>query len=206
MTFGFKKSKLDGTEKIYGGELSALLPSEYSYKNFLPKAVNQGSNPICVPCSLSTYVNWKMNLADGVKTDNKMDYFSVYNSKTTDGDGMSFKEALDYVANSGVKTGKGIFKIKDYALVKNIAALRKAVVSNGPCVGALPVYDTGKESFWKSGTGCRDILGYHAISIVGYNKKGFILRNSWGSSYGEKGYAILPYDEFGQFVEIWTII
>lgn len=206
MTFGLKKSKLDGSEKIYGSELSALLPPEYSYKNFLPKVVNQGVNPICVPCSLSTYVNWKMNLADGSKTDNKMDYFSLYKSKTTDGEGMSFKEALSYVANSGVKTEKGIFKIKDYALVKNIAALRKAIVSNGPCIGGLPVYDSGNAAFWKSEFGDSGFLGYHAISIVGYNKKGFILRNSWGNSYGEKGYTILPYDEFNQFIEIWTII
>lgn len=206
MTFGLKKSKLDGSEKIYGSELSALLPPEYSYKNFLPKVVNQGVNPICVPCSLSTYVNWKMNLADGSKTDNKMDYFSLYKSKTTDGEGMSFKEALSYVANSGVKTEKGIFKIKDYALVKNIAALRKAIVSNGPCIGGLPVYDSGNAAFWKSEFGDSGFLGYHAIAIVGYNKKGFILRNSWGNSYGEKGYTILPYDEFNQFIEIWTII
>lgn len=206
MVFGFKKSKLDGSEKVFGGELSALLPDEYSYKNFLPKVVNQGANPICVPCSLSTYVNWKLNLKDGGKIDNKMDYFAVYNSKTTEGDGMSFKEALAYVADKGVKTEKGKFSIKDYALVKNIAGLRKAVVANGPCLGALPVYDTSRNSFWQAGGGAYDIIGYHAISIVGYNKKGFVIRNSWGSSYGDKGYAILPYDEFSKFIEVWTIL
>lgn len=38
--------------------------------------------------------------------------------------------------------------------------------------------------------------GLHAMLIVGYNdrKKVFIVRNSWGKSWGEDGYAYLPYD------------
>lgn len=40
------------------------------------------------------------------------------------------------------------------------------------------------------------VLGGHAIMAVGYDdrKKIFIIRNSWGTSWGDKGYGTLPYD------------
>jgi C1A family cysteine protease len=76
---------------------------------------------------------------------------------------------------------------------------------NGPCVGGLPVYDDAAWEFWKKKNG-DSFLGGHAVSIVGYNEKGFIIRNSWGRSYAEKGYVLLPYDDILSFTELWTII
>lgn len=39
-------------------------------------------------------------------------------------------------------------------------------------------------------------LGGHAVLIVGYNrpKRQFIVRNSWGPGWGDKGYFYMPYD------------
>ena len=50
------------------------------------------------------------------------------------------------------------------------------------------------------------LLGYHAISIVGYDENGFIIRNSWGKSFCDNGYTTLPYEEFNKLMEAWTII
>lgn len=38
--------------------------------------------------------------------------------------------------------------------------------------------------------------GGHAIAIVGYTYEGFIIQNSWGESWGEGGFALLPYEDF----------
>ena len=35
--------------------------------------------------------------------------------------------------------------------------------------------------------------GGHAIVIVGWNTKGWIIQNSWGESFGDKGRFVLPY-------------
>ena len=36
----------------------------------------------------------------------------------------------------------------------------------------------------------------HAFAIVGYNRTGFLIQNSWGPEWGSYGYAILTYDDW----------
>jgi C1A family cysteine protease len=40
------------------------------------------------------------------------------------------------------------------------------------------------------------MLGGHAVAIVGYDmaKRVFIVRNSWGSKWGDRGYFYMPFD------------
>ena len=38
--------------------------------------------------------------------------------------------------------------------------------------------------------------GGHAFAIVGYNQDGFIVHNSWGTGWGTKGRAVLPYEDW----------
>ncbi len=54
------------------------------------------------------------------------------------------------------------------------------------------------------------LLGGHAIVIVGYNqtKNQFIFRNSWGTSWGDKGYGYMPFDYLttsGLARDMWVI-
>lgn len=43
--------------------------------------------------------------------------------------------------------------------------------------------------------GPRDQLwGGHALLIVGYDQRGFIVRNSWGPKWGDQGYCYMSYD------------
>lgn len=38
--------------------------------------------------------------------------------------------------------------------------------------------------------------GGHAFLIAGYNSLGFLVQNSWGTTWGHNGYATLPYDDW----------
>lgn len=205
--FGFVKSKLNGTEQIFNitQNEGGVLPEKYSYKNFLPKVINQGDKPICVPCSLSAYLNWKENLKDGSKKDNGIDYMEIFGARQSFGsDGMSFKDALHYLKHDGVVSDVGLMKINSYSMIMNYYSLMCAIVMNGPCVGGLPVYNY-ENSFWDKGYN-DSLLGYHAVSIVGYENGKFILRNSWGRSFGDNGYCSIDFSEINKFVEVWTIV
>jgi C1A family cysteine protease len=119
---------------------------------------------------------------------------------------MTFKDAFKFLRHNCVELKNGCEKtIERYAKVNSELQLKQALVMNGPCVGGLPVYDTYKSNFWKKEKE-EKVQGLHAVAIVGYTKEGFIIRNSWGRFYGDGGYAILPYDDFKNFTEIWTII
>ena len=41
-----------------------------------------------------------------------------------------------------------------------------------------------------------DEMGGHAFLIAGYNDIGFLVQNSWGTTWGHNGYATLPYDDW----------
>ena len=207
MNYGFVPSKMDGTEHEFKEVKGFEIPSKYSYKKYLPDVINQGNRPICVPCSISAYINWNKNIINGNNSfDNNVDLNQIYKSRTTEGDnGMSFKDALHFLRHDGVDTINGNCKIGRYAKLGSIIALKQALLMNGPCVGGLPVFDSFAEKFWIKNQ-YTDFEGGHAISIVGYNEDGFILRNSWGNIYGDNGYSVIPYDQFGNFMELWTII
>lgn len=201
--FGFIKSKIDGSEHLFGVS-NPELPEMYSYRNFLSPVVNQGNYPICVPCSVAAYINWKINLEDGSKKDNNVSYSEIYKAKTMPEDGMTFKDAFRFLLKTGVTTDEGNIRINEYGMIRSLIQLKNALLMNGPCFAALPVYNWDAY-FWRKQNN-ESLMGYHAICIVGYNKNGFIIRNSWGKRFGNEGYTEIPYEEFDAFLEIWTIM
>jgi hypothetical protein len=38
--------------------------------------------------------------------------------------------------------------------------------------------------------------GGHSFALVGYDERGFIVQNSWGTTWGASGFGILPYDDW----------
>lgn len=89
---------------------------------------------------------------------------------------------------------------------QNIEALKSAL-QKGPVVTTLGVYADFMAyagGVYKHTSG--DYMGGHAISIVGYDdvKRAFIIRNSWGEEWGEKGFGYVSYDdESGVGDETW---
>lgn len=48
-------------------------------------------------------------------------------------------------------------------------------------------------------------MGYHAFAIVAYDGEGFWLQNSWGDTWGRKGFAHLSYDEWlERGTDVWV--
>jgi len=77
---------------------------------------------------------------------------------------------------------------------KNLTSWRTWLATHGPIMAAL-----GVDATWDNATATKGKLntfqpntvrGGHAICVVGYTKdKRFIIRNSWGTAWGDKGFA-----------------
>lgn len=50
-------------------------------------------------------------------------------------------------------------------------------------------------------------VGNHAFVIVGYTRYGFIIQNSWGSAWGNSGFAILSYKDWLEHgMDVWVAV
>lgn len=221
MVFGFVPSKITGNEKTLTSDSFSTLniPNEYSYQNLMSPIINQGSSSTCVPCSISAVYDY-YNAVKKPNTQHNNKFSSthisidqIYDARTNSEEGMSFKEALTFCKNTGVVTAEEYksnnlskaVKIKDFAKIGSSIVMKYSLIINGPGLIAMLVKDDYKTDFW-NGSGN---YGGHAVSVVGYNdsKSSFIIRNSWGTSYGTNGYALLPYDDFNKrVIEAWAII
>jgi hypothetical protein len=113
------------------------------------------------------------------------------------------REATGHKIHSYYKiVGKGDERVKQC-----IAALR----SGCPVVfGTLVAEDLGKHrGDGVVGIPTGELAGGHAMILVGYDskKKAFIVKNSWGSSFGVDGFAYFSeeYIAWGETWDLWAV-
>lgn len=211
-------------ESIFPNDLS--LPSEFDpRKNLLPIR-NQGIQGSCVAesCAALKEVQEKKNV--GFE-----DYFSpqfVYNHRINQGgEGMYPRDSMKILYKKGIVAEEDYpygkiekpeqisqdvlnkalnYKIQGYAYVNTIQTLKAAIYRNGACAFTVPVYNNGP-TMWKPNPGALNlVMGGHAMTAIGWTKDGFIIRNSWGEKWGDKGYTIFPYSDWGMQAEVWAVI
>ncbi|MEH7210069.1 C1 family peptidase [Priestia megaterium] len=108
------------------------------------------------------------------------------------------------------------FTIGAYHSVANAHEVQTALAEGLPVAIGFMVYESF-ESFNVAETGIVPMpkageqeLGGHAVLVVGYKqingKLHFIIRNSWGTDWGDKGYCYMPVEFFdkGIVVDMWT--
>jgi C1A family cysteine protease len=91
-----------------------------------------------------------------------------------------------------------------------VDTLKNALYTYGPLVTTMDVY--GDFYYYTSGVYTHtsgSLLGGHAVLLVGYDDAGqyFIVKNSWGTGWGEAGYFKIAYGEVNGVVNFgdWTI-
>ena len=107
------------------------------------------------------------------------------------------------------------YKISGYrALPKDINTLKEAVLNHGAIYTNMyydsQYYNSGDYTYYYSGTSSTD----HAVTLVGWNDNkltaggtgAWIVKNSWGSSWGENGYFYVSYNDtkFNSTNAYWT--
>jgi len=106
--------------------------------------------------------------------------------------------------------------VKYLSISRNLNQMKQCLVDGYPFIFGFSVYDSFEsDEVAKTGivpmpSQTEKLLGGHAVMAVGYDdsKKCFIVRNSWGEDWGDKGYFYLPYDYFTDSnlsADFWTI-
>lgn len=200
-TYGYFSSVLDGSERDYDPINLGELPTRYDLIKRLDGVRDQGSVPKCVSVVLTDMIRYQMQLSTKYPNFHFADsYFFDRRSDRTKS-GMTPKDAFNQLVEHGVSLGILSFRSNYYAKVGSIEVAKRAIISNGPIMICLPVKSQSND-FWLG----NQVTGGHAVSLVGYDQLGFMIRNSWGATYGNGGYWTLPYNDFYKAYECWTLI
>ncbi len=128
------------------------------------------------------------------KKKSKISINNIYKlRKNKDIDGMSIKESLQILKNKK--------HINSFGRITQLDELKHLIMSKGPiCIG-LPLKNYS-DSFWMG----EEQIGYHAVCLIGWTEKGYIIRNSWGKERGKNGCHLLRNEDVGSIIEAWCII
>lgn len=196
-------------------------PESFELKK-VAKIKNQGSVGSCVAHATSSILEYHNGNSQEMSTNfiygiHKMLYRS-------DGPGMYLNEACRIIKNYGdmvyedcpgntevtrvygmanssfndidKRTRAERYKIKCFTNLRRPNDIKYALMNHGPVLATVAWY---KSYTVDPATGIivfdnTSELGYHATVIYGWNEIGWLCQNSWGRSWGCRGYYILPYD------------
>jgi len=226
---GCRLSKPDDRDFVYEtvarstGRNFRNLPRVMDLREFSLPVRNQGNQPTCAAFVAATMkeINEKKNGDD--LNDSYMSPRYIYVHRNSHKiDGMCGREVFKILRQYGSLPEKLIsdidesdlttpemheyainHRIKFYMRITTLTGLRGALNEIGACYITLPVYDEASITFWR---GDGDPDSFHALTAVGYNEEGFVLRNSWGVTWNGDGHVLLPYNDWKYVRECWCAI
>lgn len=223
-TLGAHKSKFDPRDwkfkKVFTNFVGAQpLPLTLDLRDKLPQIRDQGNIGSCVAFASSAMKDFQEKTITSP--------LFIYSQRVNKpAEGMFVRNALEILKSEGtveekifpyktelenIPPSKEIiseakkYEIKSYAKINSVDEMKNALVHYGPVLIAIDVYNFGSNPWIKYQKNDR-LLGGHALAIVGYTQDSFIIRNSWGTNWGEKGYTYLNFNDFNYIKEAWSTI
>jgi len=196
----------------------AVLPAGW-YVPLMPPVYSQ-DGPKCVPFHLKTLKAYQDHLDQG-PTWYDFDTARFFTDIGGGPDGAIVRVALDRLLKVGYPTVGHSDASKHriaayYAVPKVRLAIKQAIHAFGPLSIALPWFDSW---FSPHSNGVlprpTHVHSGHAIVLYGWNDTlgwkgeptgGWLLRNSWGADWGDRGHCLLPYAYDGAIWEVWKTI
>lgn len=217
-------SPLDDRDWIYDRLLSNTpLPNTFNYLDILLPVRNQGSRGTCAAFTAacikevqekkenvefsgyfspeSIYFHRENKPSTGMYSRDLMRILSVYGAAREGF--LPYSNTEPKSLNRRTVEDAFNFRISGYARVNSIEAAKSAIINNGPLLAAFPYYINGTNQFWRIGG---KLNGGHAVAVVGWDNTGFLLRNSYGSTWNGNGYIVWPYQDFSSAWELWSTV
>ena len=198
---------------------AAEFPKEF--KLDMVRIKNQGSVGSCVAHSLSEVVEYFNSKQ--LNKDTEMSTGYIYGNRTMSiwyGSGMIVRDALKTLKNYGDVTKEQFpynievpgaieqyeavsdnlfneghpYRITSYAKLNNDNDVKSALMNCGPVVMAMDWYNDIKVKNGVLTTEYKGDAGGHCMVIYGWNETGWLVQNSWGKYWGDKGCCVIPYD------------
>lgn len=147
------------------------------------------------------YVGEGMYIRDALKTLRKVGDCP----KTDLGGNHTCPEAMAAVEADLEKLKDKAFphRISAYAKVETVEEIKTALMDFGYVVVSMPWH---KDYKLKNGVytyTSDENRGYHCVVIYGWDEKGWLVHNSWGTGWGKKGKFIVPFDF--KWREAWAV-
>ena len=225
-TFGALKSPFDARDyKLVAS--AAEFPDTFE----LPKVTvkNQGSVSSCVAHAASSVVEYHHKrqhnekksfstefiyglrdvgyyVGKGMYIRNALNTLRKYGDvPTTDFRGNNeYQKAMENVNNKFVELVDKAYphRVSSYFRIDDENGVKSALMNHGYVLVSMKWHKdaTLVDDVYIPG---EQVSGGHAIVVYGWNEKGWLCQNSWGTSFGNKGRFIIPFDF--KFNEMWGI-
>lgn len=155
--------------------------------------INQGSDGSCVSQCLYEMVRY--NKEKWNHSDCSINREWVYDRRQNKAvEGMTPREGMEILRRNDI--------VSLYARIPSVMAMKSALMSCGPILIALPVYNATNQ-FW---LGEGRPVGYHAVTVTAFSECELTFKNTWGLDWGSFGYGCLPISDFDKIVESWVIL
>lgn len=149
--------------------------------------------------NIGTWPHTALKLMDNIGLVQETD-FPFPTAQEQSDETVFMKMVAEVPSNDLIEKAKKNRLITGYKSVASVSAMKKSVADGMPVVFAIAVFnsisETKADGVIPMPRENEEMVGGHAILCVGYNdaKRQFIVRNSWGSDWGDHGYGYLPYD------------
>ena len=196
------------------------LPASFTCP-ILTKIKNQGSKPTCVAHAVASLLENHHQRQTG--SDEKFSTEFIYGYRGPGyyvGSGMVIRNALSTIKNYGdpyeyecpgnndldiaqPKIEASFDSLTDKAYPHRISTyyrcnsddeIKTALMKHGPVITSMNTYKGAKlvddVYTWDAAAD----YGRHCVLIVGWDERGWLIQNSWGTSYGGDGRFIIPYN------------
>lgn len=210
----------------------ATVEREFPETFALPEVTikNQGSTNSCVAHACSSVVEFHNKRQEGTDTVFSTEFIYGYRpAGYYVGEGMYIRDALKTLRKVGDCTKEELtgnheyseaidiveadldelknraypHRISTYAKIDTADEIKQALMDFGYVVVSMPWHKDYKLKDGVYTYTSDENRGYHCVVIYGWDERGWLVQNSWGKGWGQKGKFVVPFDF--KWREAWAV-